>query len=340
MSKTENLKFSVVVPVYNVEKYLSNSINCLLSGSYKNLEILLVNDGSLDNSGKICDEFALKDSRIKVFHQQNQGPSGARNTGLLNATGDYIVFFDSDDSFADDCLKDIAKILIENPVDVVVNYVKAVFYDTGKVFYHRDSNFDKTKINGKDSDSVVAELKRNNASPCVYRYVVRRQLIIDNDLFFIPGHLNEDALWTPTMLCCANSFYLNEKDYYVYNLRSLSIMTDPKNYKRYYDLLTICEKLFELSIDKSMPKKLYIYNLICILLNDLLQQRVYFLDDQKASINNWFNQNNDLLKEVSTAQPLINGFAKVVGAKNSMIFFADAVKYKNRFKKMFSRSTD
>ncbi len=337
MKTDNNLKFSVVVPIYNVEKYLEKSIDCLISGSFKNLEILLVNDGSTDSSGEICDRYAKKDSRIKVFHQQNQGPSGARNTAIENATGDYLVFLDSDDNFVEDCLVEISNILIKHPVEVVVNYVKAIFYDTGKVFYHRDSNLNKNEINGKTGDSVVTEFRKNNVSPCVYRYVVKRDFIIENNIMFAPGLLNEDPLWTATMLCYANSFYLNEKDYYIYNLRENSITTNPRNYKRYDDLLTICEKLYQLSNGKSEAKKLYIYNLTVMLLNDLLQHREYFPKEQAKQTEFWFDRNKELLKAVVVAQPIIAIVAKIIGAKNSMTFFADVVKYKNKLKKALSR---
>ena len=92
-----NEKISIVVPVYNVEQYIDQCITSLIGQLYTNLEILLVDDGSSDRSGNICDEYALKDSRIKVFHIKNSGQSTARNVGIDNATGEYIAFVDSDD---------------------------------------------------------------------------------------------------------------------------------------------------------------------------------------------------------------------------------------------------
>ena len=88
---------SVIVPVYNVEAFLPKCLNSLLNQTYKDLEIILIDDGSTDNSGKICDEYAERDNRIKVIHQKNQGVSAARNVGLDLSTGDYITFVDSDD---------------------------------------------------------------------------------------------------------------------------------------------------------------------------------------------------------------------------------------------------
>ena len=92
-------KITVIMPVYNVQDYLREAIESVINQTYQNLEILIIDDGSKDISGKICDEYAKKDNRIKVIHQENKGLSGARNTGLLNATGKYIMFIDSDDKF-------------------------------------------------------------------------------------------------------------------------------------------------------------------------------------------------------------------------------------------------
>lgn len=90
-------KISIITPVYNTQKYLKRCIESVLSQTYSNIELLLIDDGSTDESGKICDEYANKDSRVKVFHITNGGPSRARNIGLENATGNYILFVDSDD---------------------------------------------------------------------------------------------------------------------------------------------------------------------------------------------------------------------------------------------------
>ena len=90
-------EISIIVPVYNVEKYIRRCIDSLITQTFKSIEILLIDDGSKDNSGAICDEYALKDDRVKAFHKKNGGVSSARNIGLDNATGTYIMFCDSDD---------------------------------------------------------------------------------------------------------------------------------------------------------------------------------------------------------------------------------------------------
>lgn len=113
--------FSVIVPVYNVSQYLKRCIDSILSQSYGDFELLLVDDGSTDDSGKICDEYARKDNRINVFHKKNGGVSSARNKGIDEARGNYVVFVDSDDYILQDRLLQIMKLSDNNP-DMIVEY--------------------------------------------------------------------------------------------------------------------------------------------------------------------------------------------------------------------------
>ena len=111
---------SVVLPIYNVEKYLNRCIKSVINQSYKNLEIILVDDGSPDNCPTLCDEWAKKDNRIKVIHKKNAGLGYARNTGIENATGEYICFFDSDDYIALDTIEKAYSLAVQEKSDMVV----------------------------------------------------------------------------------------------------------------------------------------------------------------------------------------------------------------------------
>ena len=111
-------KISIIVPVYNVEKYLRKCVDSILNQTFKDFELILVDDGSIDTSGKICDEYNLKDNRIKVIHKENGGLSSARNAGLDIAQGEYIGFVDSDDWIELDMYEELYKICKENDTDV------------------------------------------------------------------------------------------------------------------------------------------------------------------------------------------------------------------------------
>ena len=115
----ESIKVSIIVPVYNVEQFLYECLDSVLSQTYNNIEAVLVDDGSTDNSGKLCDTYSKKDSRIKVIHQKNQGLSAARNTGIDAATGDYLLFVDSDDVISEHMVEDLLRIAVEHKIKFV-----------------------------------------------------------------------------------------------------------------------------------------------------------------------------------------------------------------------------
>ena len=117
-------KVSIIVPVYNVEKYLKKAVESTLNQSYEKLQIILINDGSTDESGKICDKYKQKDSRIEVIHKENGGLSDARNKGLDIANGKYIMFLDSDDFFEKDAVEIMYRKIEEKNADFVIgNYI-------------------------------------------------------------------------------------------------------------------------------------------------------------------------------------------------------------------------
>ena len=125
-----NLKLvSIIIPIYNSEKYLKKCIDSILEQKYNNLEIILINDGSTDNSGKICDSLAIEDKRIKVIHKLNEGVSIARNKGLEMAKGEYIFFIDSDDYIDENIIKD----MISYSRDYDIVKVSYKFIENGKI---------------------------------------------------------------------------------------------------------------------------------------------------------------------------------------------------------------
>ena len=119
------MKVSIIMPVYNKAKYLENMVNCILSQTYTNFELIIINDGSTDGSDKICDKLS-KDSRIKVIHIENAGVSNARNIGLEIVRGEYIQFLDADDYIEKNMLEDLVKIADKNKPDLIISGIKKV----------------------------------------------------------------------------------------------------------------------------------------------------------------------------------------------------------------------
>ena len=130
-------KVSVVVPVYNAEKYIDRCIDSILSQTFEDFELILVDDGSPDKSGKICDNYAAKDNRVKVIHKQNGGVSTARNVGIENSTGEYIMFVDSDD-YIDNQMLEVLLQKTSDDVEMVISSIRMVCKE--KVYDFRMKN--------------------------------------------------------------------------------------------------------------------------------------------------------------------------------------------------------
>ncbi len=153
---------SVIVPVFNAEKYIENCIIRTLEQSYENLEMILVDDGSRDQSGIICDEYAKKDSRIKVIHQKNQGVSAARNIGLQQAKGDFITFVDADDEIPENYLYELVKTQKDTKTEIVVCDV-AVFCDKAET---RRFTYAESVLTKNLALNFLLSRKYINSGPC------------------------------------------------------------------------------------------------------------------------------------------------------------------------------
>lgn len=129
MKYTNDPLISIIIPVYNSERYLEKCVNSVLNQTYKNLEIILVDDGSTDLSPRMCDAFSVQDSRIKVIHQENQRQAAARNTGIEVASGEYIMFVDSDDYIADDMCEYLMDGALSYHADIAICGSMAVCLD-------------------------------------------------------------------------------------------------------------------------------------------------------------------------------------------------------------------
>ena len=188
------MKLSIIIPVYNVEQYLQCCVQSVITQTYQDLQVILVNDGSTDSSGILCDQLAQQDSRIQVVHKQNGGLSDARNAGLKVATGDYVAFLDSDDVYLhNDGLEQLMALAqIEQP-DVLLFQAVDVYphHQTARKAY--DENYMATHTGAE----VFAQLVRTqsfNMSACFQ--LIRRELLESHQLYFEKGLLSEDVDWS------------------------------------------------------------------------------------------------------------------------------------------------
>lgn len=205
---------SIIIPVYNVEQYLSKCIKSILEQSYQNLEIILINDGSTDNSLCICQEFAKKDARIKIFSKKNEGVSKARNFGLKKSSGNYIMFVDSDDWLEENICEKCMKILKKNDIDMLLFDMCKVFSNQKRNFYLFDENQERINKEILVYNLVVQKNGNNQALFGPYCKIFKSEKI--KGLFFHSRiFYAEDTLFVLSVLDKMKRIsYIHECGYY------------------------------------------------------------------------------------------------------------------------------
>ena len=222
-------KVSIVMPIYNVERYIKKSIKSVLNQTHENFELILVDDGSTDRSGNIADQFAKRDTRIKVIHKKNGGLSDARNVGMSQATGEYMVFIDSDDYWESDLLKSVFDFNKNGDLDIVVFGYVADFYGADSSITHTENHIEETKVIIKESQSVV-DIKHKNLLGYAWNKVYRTSLIRGRNLMFAKGvSYVEDILFNSQAFQCAKKVGFLGMPLYHYSQRSSETLG-----KKYY----------------------------------------------------------------------------------------------------------
>lgn len=210
------MRFSIIVPVYNVEKYLHECVDSILAQSFSDYEVILVDDGSTDQSSLICDEYSRHYEKIKVIHKSNGGLSEARNYGIVNSVGEYCIFVDSDDWIINDCLSEFDSIIErENPEVIITRLTRST---SGKLI-HCDENYkDYLREELTRKRAIEWMLKYSEDTWPVVRLVVSRELINNNKMSFSVGRLHEDEDWTKQICYHTQKYSGYEGEWYCYRI--------------------------------------------------------------------------------------------------------------------------
>lgn len=210
---------SIIIPIYNAQQYLQRTITSVLNQDYATLEIILINDGSSDGSLNICEEFALRDQRIKVFNQINQGVSSARNRGLIEASGDWILFLDSDDClYSDNCLTKCMN-HSSDKYDIIIGDIVYVFSDRERVF----KQISQFEIN---FENISKLLLTDKIAPALHSKLYRKWLF-ENLLFDKNLKIGEDFAMNVQLLQKTNKIIFIDLPIYCYIQRDNSVIHKP-----------------------------------------------------------------------------------------------------------------
>lgn len=251
-------KVSIIVPVYNVEKYVRRCLESLINQTYKNIEVVIINDDSPDNSRKICNEYAKKDSRVKLIDKSNQGLGLARNTGLKNITGDYVLFVDSDDYVEKNLVEITLNLIKQNDCDFVR------FHNFREDLNSGDKKIRKSSL--KEGLYTKEDIKKNILFPIigvlpnetnenfvgmsVWRNLYKTSIIKENNLKFVSERefISEDVIFNINYFSLCNKAYvINTPLYhYIVNDSSLTSKYNPNRFNKevimYKEVLKILEE--------------------------------------------------------------------------------------------------
>lgn len=278
-------KLSIVVPVYNVERYLTRCMESLYMQDLDTteFEVIVVNDETPDNSLAIAEKFAEKYQNIRIVNRPNGGLAAARNTGIDVAQGKYLWFIDSDDRIEPDCMGKLVKKAEEDDLDILCFNLKLEFPDGHKRDCSINDRSESKVCSGRDYISQV------NMPPSACIALFRRDFLYNNKLRFMEGILHEDQEFTPRAYCLANRIAFHNWPIYYYYQRSGSIMKSDQNCKRCKDLLTIADSLYSF-VRTHFPNDSKIKDIFFYKINFLVTQSLAFYNKKYMSFSEYRNK--------------------------------------------------
>lgn len=247
---------SIVVPIYNVEAYLPRCIESVLNQKYKNFELILVDDGSPDNSPVICDNYQKKDDRIVVIHKENGGLSDARNSGIDNAKGKYIIFLDSDDQWFNE-LDVLVGIIERYNCDFLV-FDSMSLYEGGVVLQRKAGDFFKNHHTSYTPEEYYQiALANGNLQEAAYTKIMTLDFLKRNALYFKKGIVGEDTEWMFRLIRASKTIGVTNVVQYLYTESRAGAITNSIPQKRVKDQLFVIQGCVDFNKENKNPLKEY-----------------------------------------------------------------------------------
>ena len=241
----QNIKVSIIIPVYNVEPYIERCIKSVLRQTYRNLEVILVDDCSPDRSMDLAKEYINKNLNensdlqfLFLKHDHNRGLSAARNTGIDAATGEYVYFLDSDDEITEDCISVLVKPIGNDKFDCVIGNIVAIGSDDPYFQLRGEGIYNSTK-------SIANAYLQEKWYPMAWNKLCRISFLKEHCLFFKEGLIHEDELWSFQLACTLQTLFAVKKHTYIYYIRPNSIITGNSIKTRTVNLLKVLRGMYE-----------------------------------------------------------------------------------------------
>lgn len=236
---------SVIIPIYKVEDYLERCVKSVLNQDFKDIEVILVDDGSPDRCPQICDEFAKTDERIKVLHKPNGGLSSARNAGIEIAAGEYLAFLDSDDQWNSNKLSAIAKRLVEVK-PTMLTFASMSLYEDGSLQKRQDQDFFSEEFRTLDSrDYYKILIGTGNLHESACTKMIRKDFLVTNELYFKKGILCEDTEWMFRVLRLVSNISISSVPLFICTENRPGSISNTASTRSVRDMLSIIESCIE-----------------------------------------------------------------------------------------------
>ena len=268
------MMFSIIVPVYNTEKYLNKCIQSILTQSFSDYELIIIDDGSTDSSLFIAQKYA--GNKVKIFQNRvNLGLSSSRNKGIDNSLGEYILFIDSDDYIDENALMNIKNIIYNNKFPDII-YTGFIEERPGCSAKNYGYVSEKNRIY-TNYEFMKGELEKRNLYAAACFGIYKRSVIVDNNLYFKPGIFHEDELWTPQVLYKSKWIYLSELSYYHYVRRKDSITKVKDKTQNGIDLIQSCMELINIfsTVQDDELRKLMYNHVAMLYMKAMCRGRLY-----------------------------------------------------------------
>ena len=335
---------SIVIPVYNVEAYLPQCVNSVLQQELQDYEIILVDDGSLDNSPQLCDSYAELHSEIQVIHQINGGLSAARNTGLLAAKGEYLIFLDSDDWWNPDvCVQKMLDSVRCHP-DVEMFLFSGLDFIEGTGLYQRNDSKNLDRIDTTSAENYYASLlQTGNLQVHAGTKIYRRDFLEKNNLHFENGLTGEDNLWIIHILRVLQRPGIIAEPLYVYRINRKGSISNTIGKKNILDLLEIVDRSIEYYKGNEPTSRIMQYELcFCAYLWYCALGLTWRLTkNEKAELYPLFRKTTGIcLYSTSPKTKTAGFFCRIFGIRITAVLFGVYLRLKDKFQLNKSRIRD